>query len=364
MSQLLKTGKNAKTILIGALSLIVAFVLGALTYLFLNYESIIRDKLQESLPESVSIDFGSLAASPLNGTAQIGNLNILIGPAGHTERYHSLSIDKVSAKGIGIMALLNRDRLSIDNLTIEGGRLVLNNVLLEDSSGTKTSGKPGIGKVKRIEIASLDFDRLAFLMKGDSVNECTFTSHMKFGDIARDLPPGDSTLIDVTYEVREMTFDSVIYAPQGGMYRYGASRVEYTGEKLAVDSFSIEATYPKFEFAHRVGKQIDVFDLSVDSLLVEGFSHSKMMDSLFEATTVAVHGASLHVFRDRRMPFIKDHQEPLPMKVLRELPYTVRVGSIDMKNMDIVYEEFPEEGAKSGSIAFRDVDAHFDGVDN
>ena len=363
MSKLLKSGKSIKTIVKGLVLLMSVLVLGFLSYLFFNYESIIRDKLQEALPATVSIDFESIVASPLNRTAEIGNLNILMGPPGHTGRYHSLHIDKVQARGIGIMALLTRDRLTLDNLTIESGEVVLNNVLLEDSTERKT-GKPGGGKVKRIEIASLDIHRLAFLMKGDSINECTFNSDMRFGNIEVDLTAGEFSIDDVDYEIREVILDSVVYAPQGGMYRYAAAKIQYQGEQLEVESFSLGARYPKFDFAHKVGKQIDVFDLTVDSLLLAGFRPATIADSLLEVATVEVNGASLHVFRDRRLPFIKDHQEPLPMKVLRDLPYTLRIGSIDLKNTDIVYEEFPEEGTESGSIAFRDIDAHFSGIDN
>nr|PZN48322.1 MAG: hypothetical protein DIU61_18975 [Bacteroidota bacterium] len=64
------------------------------------------------------------------------------------------------------------------------------------------------------------------------------------------------------------------------------------------------------------------------------------------------------------MPFIKNHTEPLPMSRLQELPLAVRIGSADIVNAHIVYEEFPEEGSQSGSIVFDNMYAHFDGIDN
>jgi len=87
-------------------------------------------------------------------------------------------------------------------------------------------------------------------------------------------------------------------------------------------------------------------------------------DSLIEADRIVIHQPALHVFRDRRMPFIKDHTEPLPMVRLQNLPFTVRLGTIDIANATIVYEEFPEEGTKSGSIVFDHLYARFEGIDN
>lgn len=363
MIQTTAPAKKLKTILIGLSFLAAISVLGILTYVYINYESIIRNKLEESLPEAVSVDFGSLVVNPFNGTAQIENLIVLLAP-GQTGRYHSLSIARVHAAGIGIMSFFTHDRLTLDSLSIEDGQVVLDHVLLRDTTDWNNSGRPGGGKLKRIEIRTLDIGRMGFLLKGDSVNECTFGTSMKFDRVAADLSGGQPGLKDIAYEIRELIFDSVLYAPQAGMYRYGAWRISYLDEQLAVDSFSVAAAYPQYEFAHRAGKQIDVFDLSIDSILITGFPLTGLTDSIIEATAIEVHGASLHIFRDRRMPFIKDHQEPLPVKVLQELPYAVSVGSIDIKDATIVYEEFPEEGNKSGTIVFGDVDAHFSGINN
>lgn len=358
-----KIRSRKRTFAIGFSLLVVVVVLGALTYLYVNYEAIIKNKLEAALPETVSIDFGSLVVSPLNGTARVENLVVLLGP-GHPGRYHSLRVGTLGAHGIGIMTLLTRDRLELDSLTLDSGQLVIDRVLLSDSTATHMPGQAGSGKLNRLKIGTLNINKLDFLMKGDSSNECTFNTTLRFDNIAVNL--GDSPILpeDVAYEIGALTFDSVHYTPEGGMYRYDIRKVMYGKEALAFDSLEIQSRYPKYAFAHRVGKQIDVFDLHIDSVALTGFSPTLLQDSIFQAAAIEVHGARLHVFRDRRMPFIKDHQEPLPMKVLRELPYAIRVGSLDLKDAAITYEEYPEEGDASGNIEFRNVDAHFTGIDN
>lgn len=355
-----KPGKK-KIILVSFIVLLVASVLGGLGYLYLNYESIIKDKLESSLPETVSVDFKSLAISPLNGTATIENLTVLFQPENPAGRFHSVNIAKVRATGVGIVGLIIRDRLTMDSLIITGGKIVVDNVLLKDSTGHAISERSE--GVESIDIGLLDLDEIGFLLKGDSANECTFTTSITLERMAIDLSEPVRWGV-IAGGMREMVLDSLLFNPQDGMYKYAAGRIGYIDQRLSVNSFSVTSKYPRFEFAHRKGKQIDVFDIGIDSIALAGVHPGSIADSLFEAESISINGASLYVFRDRRMPFIKDHEEALPIQLLKKLPYAVRVGSVEIKDAGIVYEEFPEEGSKSGRIAFSDVDAHFGRIDN
>lgn len=349
-------------ILLATLAILLVCAVGVVVYVYLNYESIIRDRLERALPETLSVDFRALAVDPLAGRAALDNVTVLYGQPGHTERYHSLKIDHLEARGIGITSLLFRDRLAIDRLTIRGGQLVIDNVLLHDT--TETSSKGPEGKLARIDIKAFHTDSLKFLLKGDSNNVCSLQAGFLIRHLGINLNEAPLQPADVAYEIVSVSADSITYTPEGGSYRYSIAGIQYENQNLFLDAIILKAVHPKYEFAHHAGKQIDVFDLEVDSIRITRVPMPHIGDSLIEADRIVIHQPALHVFRDRRMPFIKDHTEPLPMVRLQNLPFTVRLGTIDIANATIVYEEFPEEGTKSGSIVFDHLYARFEGIDN
>lgn len=346
----------------------VVLLLGAgalAAYVYFNYESIVRNRMQRALPETLSIDFGALTMDARSGLAALDKVTVLYGPPGHaTTRYHSLSIDRLEAHGIGIMSLLLRDRLVIDKLLIRGGELVIDNVLLNDTTELTRPSGTAEGALARIDIGEFQTDSLSFLLKGDSLNVCTLQAAFLVRHIGIPLDKDSLQPADIAYQIVNLAADSIWYAPEGGLYRYDVAGMRYADQNLQLDAIALKAVYPKYKFAHHVGKQIDVFDLEVDSIRITGVPTPTPGDSLIEADRITIHRPSLHVFRDRRMPFIKDHIEQLPMTHFLGLPFAVRVGRMDIANATIVYEEFPEEGKESGSIVFDRLYARFDGINN
>lgn len=356
--------RRYRRIILMVLALLVLCAGAFVLYVYLNYESIVRKKIAQSLPETLSIDFGSLAMNPGAGYAAIDDLTVLYGQPGHTNHYHSLKVDRLEAHGIGIVSLIFRDRLVIDKLTLQGGQLVIDNVLLNDTTlQTQTNVTSGEG-LARIDIGAFHTDSLKFLLKGDSLNVCSMQAGFIIRHIGIALDNAPVRPADIAYKIVSVTADSIQYTPEGGTYRYSIAGMRFNNDSLQLNSVGLKAVYPKYEFAHHAGKQIDVFDLEVDSIRITRFPIPTLGDSLIQAERIAIVRPSLHVFRDRRMPFVKNHTEPLPMSRFQDLPMAVRVGALDIVDAQIVYEEFPEEGKQSGSIAFDHLYARFDGIDN
>ena len=356
--------RNIKAVLAALLVAVLLLLAGGI-YLFTSYESIIRKKLQAALPESLSVDFTSIEIDPFAGSAKLKGLTAKYKPQSLSGHYHALTIESVDASGVGITALLRREKIIIEKLILTGGELVLDYVLLNDTTVTDDLASPAQGNTVKgpLEIGSLSIGDLSFVLKGDSTNVCTLQSNVKVNDIGVDLTvPFD--IKTAAHRIEELDFTKIVFNPQAGMYGYTISRVNYRDQQLAVDSLTIKSRHPKFKFAHLKGKQIDVFDLRIDRIAVEDFQVMSLLDSTIEASSVAIRGATLHAFRDKRMPFIKNHGEPLPVTAFKELPFAVRVGSLTLKNTDVVYEEFPEVGEASGSVSFRDIDAQFSRLDN
>ncbi|MBA4056258.1 MAG: hypothetical protein C0490_16200, partial [Marivirga sp.] len=69
-------------------------------------------------------------------------------------------------------------------------------------------------------------------------------------------------------------------------------------------------------------------------------------------------------YRDKRLPFIKEHNTPLPIAMIRSFPFEMAIDSIRINDAKITYEEFPEKGFHTGQISFEHLNAAIDHVSN
>jgi len=79
---------------------------------------------------------------------------------------------------------------------------------------------------------------------------------------------------------------------------------------------------------------------------------------------IEIKSPKLHVYRDKRLPFIKEKNTPLPIAMIRDLKFGIAVDSIKIIDADITYEEFPEKGFHTGKITFERLNATLDHLTN
>jgi Domain of Unknown Function (DUF748) len=152
----------------------------------------------------------------------------------------------------------------------------------------------------------------------------------------------------------------------GGLYHTSISKIHANSseQKIIIDSLSLSPNYSKYQFSRKVGRQVDRFTLSIPTLSISGFKFDHVKDSLFAATLIEVDRATLHVYRDKRLPFIKEKNTPLPMAMIRGFPFEMAIDSIKIKDAKITYEEFPEKGFRTGQIYFEKLNASIDHLSN
>lgn len=151
-----------------------------------------------------------------------------------------------------------------------------------------------------------------------------------------------------------------------GMYGGSISRFQYDSriEKLTIDSALLIPNFDKFDFAHQQGEQIGRLNISIPRLIVEGLALEEMLDSAFVVSRIEIKSFELFSFKDKRVPFLRKNNVPLPMDPFLKLPFKVDVDSIIISHGLITIEEFPEGGIEAGTITFDEVNATCEGLNN
>lgn len=277
-----------------------------------------------------------------------------------------LTASLVRASGVDVYALLRHKRIEMQGLTVLGGRVhvalleVPNDNKQEPNKRTSSPSKPFEVPFQSLLLSSILLDDIEIVVRRDSLTEHSGNLTVK----VKDLQLKDASLFkDLSaYGLRDFAVKINNYrmAAKNSMYtlRIGQLNVDSDAKEIIVDSVVLLPKYGKYQFSRKIGRQFDRFVLRVPKVTLSGVDFSKITDSMFVASYLRIDRANLHVFRDKRLPFIKHKNTPLPIALVRSLPYGFALDSLRITDATITYEEFPEKGFKTGHIVFNDLNAY------
>lgn len=252
------------------------------------------------------------------------------------------SISSITFTGVQLLPLLVSDNIKLDSILIEKVKLTKYNT-------TKT-GKNATSK-RKFELSYIRIDSLE-VTQLDSSDRILSNTRLSFE--TRNLH-GTLPLTDVYAEVLVVSGLQTKLPGSNYLVKFDEARLENMNH-FEIDSLKIIPTYPKAEFARRVGYETDRIDCEVPFVEIEGINYK----SLLHENTLAIHQVSLSflisVYRDKRMKDLKVFK-PLPDSLLRKLPFTVLIDSIRVDDSQIIYEEVAESADQSGKVHFRKLNA-------
>lgn len=266
-----------------------------------------------------------------------------------------IDVTTIHATDIDVLAFLRKKEIHIGAVILSHGKLIQDR-LISDKKQTdnndSTAKKPL--PFTQITIGRLTLDDISVVLKRGSLNEHMANVSMELHDIG--LLQADRFQDIRAYELGEYTFTASNYrmAAQRSMYTLSVKQIKLDSreQNMTVDSIVLIPKYGKYQFSRRLGKQIDRFVLRIPGIALTGLDLSNLRDSAIVASSLKIHHADLHVFRDKRLPFIKHHNTPLPVALIRTLPFEFTLDTLLLDDTKILYEEFPENGFKTGYILF------------
>ena len=315
----------------------------------------------------MDVNFGAVNISLLKRSVEVTDFSLQLNSDSLPDRCHTIQIKEIALTGIKILPLFLSEKLHINNISLKQGNLLIDQAVIDELKKLKSKkgSTAGSMEVSAITIGLLAIDSLSFAMVSPDADSCRKDHDLRVSDIRLSL--SDLSVrknVDVTYTIHKFVMQEVDYTPSVGAYAYHVGRVDYHDEALTVDSILLKPRYSKFQFAHEVGKQTDRINLYVSQLSINKLMLDDLRDSTLSASSIRIRDAELYAFRDKRLPFIKDHSVPLPMKMFKDLSIDVKVDSLIVDNAKVSYEEFPEKGDDSGVISFHRLNAVFTPLNN
>ncbi|PZR32259.1 MAG: hypothetical protein DI538_19790 [Azospira oryzae] len=318
-------------------------------FILTKVRSALIEKMDELKKKGISITYNSLELNPWSGHLLTTGIRIRIGEDS-TQLAADGSATRLEIAGVEILPLLLQKSLSIQSISIVDPHLVYTSKFkwpMDSESNSKT--KAGI-PLKHLSIGYIHFDNASFLMK-DSIKSDTSISATA-SMVVRHLNM-DQLNDSLQLRQADLTLTPVNVIVPGSYYRYQIKQVHFNmQDKLFVlDSLKVIPLYDRDTFMQKAGEQTSRMEALLSQLSLKGLVVSRDPTLRVEVKESEVN-FTLHVYRDKRYPFLKKTQAEMPMEFLQKLPFQLNIDTIKIKDSYVRYAEFPEKGDSIGYVFF------------
>lgn len=128
--------------------------------------------------------------------------------------------------------------------------------------------------------------------------------------------------------------------------------IEAPKQLLTLDNISLSSKYNRQQFKKGLLQQKEQYDLKVPKVLVHEVDWWSLMNNeRFVADKIVINNPKLKVHLDRSLP-PKNKMGAFPHQLLMKLPMEVYVKKLQVRNLDLAYEEYNPRSAQSGTLYF------------
>ncbi len=155
--------------------------------------------------------------------------------------------------------------------------------------------------------------------------------------------------------------------PPGDLHRFACDSLALGGDGSVLELFGMEVI-PKFskrQFTNQITHQTDRFEANLDTVRFSGFDLNKLINQKYlSAEKLEVSHGQLEVFRDRHPPFNTKQRPTMPVRRIMQAPFKMWLGTTQINNLDVFYQELPEESSEEGVIPFMNLSATLTNMTN
>lgn len=336
-------------ILIG--SAMVIFTIGV------SFSIYVENKIEEKIL-SANGEISSVNVNLLTRSISIKDFKWASATDSLNPTQHSLSLSSISVSGIRLFELLIYKTLHVTDVVVADGKIEFNKKIKQSDQRITNP------KLRYFFFENISFNNIETQIKTDTLVD--FSSVLNCQLTAARIKIDSINNLNYSVKAIDALLKKINVSRQEGMYGGTIARlyINTDEKKVIMDSALLIPNFTKFEFGQHLGTQTARINISIPQLAIEGVQFEKIMDSLFVASKIEISSFSLYAFKDKRIPFLRKKNVPLPMESFLKLPLAIKIDTITIKDSNIMIEELPEEGSESGVITFDKVNATLTGLNN
>ncbi len=160
----------------------------------------------------------------------------------------------------------------------------------------------------------------------------------------------------------EKKMNAALQESTQGLYRadFGSTSLDWGSRTFTLDRFRIAPDSLELARLKEAGESPAIeFSFEAESIRCSGIDLNALLRGRIDAASATVESPVSRAFLNRQSPKKKatTHPKRMPHELLTQLPRSVRIDTIVVKNGTMVYSELARDGARPGTISFEAVNA-------
>jgi hypothetical protein len=330
---------------LSALTLAVLIFFAGRYFLLSQIRQTLHNRLGDLREQGVILKFDSAKINTWSGDIAIHRLNISIRDSVDTTRINvSAAIPEVIVDGINIIPFLKQKNISIDHVSLRHAVITYRPSADIPQAETRNSFFQDL-HIDNIDLSGSSF-HLQDSVGGDTV--ATFHADLKIRNLGLERVADSLMWRESAVQISDFSFTL-----PDEYYSFSVKdvRLDLKKKSFEIDSLKVMPTLGRRAFMRKYGREIDYFKGVVPYVKISGLSMTADPSLAFQVNQI-VANFRLIVFRDKRLPFIKDWHTQLPSEFIHKLPFKLNIDTLLLKDCFVSYEEFPAAGDSSGTVFF------------
>ena len=134
---------------------------------------------------------------------------------------------------------------------------------------------------------------------------------------------------------------------------------------ISIDSLVFHPSMDRDSFNRMQQWQKDYMQVVTGKIRIRNFDFDRLSaDSLYYAGQIEINHPSIHIYKDKRLPFQEGIIKPLPVDMLEKLKQRIHLDSLRIIDGDLTYEEFNDKTNSLGTINFTHLSARLRNIKN
>ncbi|WP_310992827.1 DUF748 domain-containing protein [Aequorivita marina] len=322
-------------------------------------ESFIKERLPENMVrsyEDISVDF-------FDGSLAITNPSLIIKNTENKIEHTFINVAKLNISHISYWDYLFHDKICIETISLNSPTIAYYKDRIIPKKDTVQKGLIEIYKailIKNIELHNGKFvmyekDKDSTMLFTDGLSVDLQGIRIDQKTVAQKIP-----LHYKSYSAKSDT----VFVKTGPYENLTVESFSITDRKAVFNTIELKTKYSKRELSKVINKERDHYNLSLKTLSIDSIDFGFDRHRFFaKSKMVQLAAPSLEIYRDK---LVRDDLsiKPLYSKSLRQLPFSLTVDSLKIKEGRIKYEERVKAENMGGSIDFKNLDANISNVSN
>ncbi|MCH7404549.1 AsmA family protein [Belliella aquatica] len=129
-----------------------------------------------------------------------------------------------------------------------------------------------------------------------------------------------------------------------------------SNDRISLQNVSMKPRMGRFSYTRQVGKEVDVIELFIPEIIIHHPDLPRLIERQeLSAVLLEVLDLDATIYRDKRFPLPQGVYKFMPQELMKQVGIVAQLDTLQLRNGNIRYVEFPEKGLVPGEIYFSEL---------